>query len=214
MWLSPRRHGLAPPRARLSPGLPPASEVFSLPPGGSSPRLESSNPRILESFSFRVQGVMHTSHRLTAVVITAIVHAYNSVDAVHVENGSTKAGQYVREDSEVSGRHLGSRRGIPDPASPPSYPAREHCFAKVCAGRTALRSESRKEGTKQRQGAADPTGPAPDAGTEPSVQECSGTAASAQEYSEYNSSQCPDEFIDSDDEEDELDETLSALQLG
>ena len=71
-----------------------------------------------------------------------------------------------------------------------------------------------KAGRKKRQGVADPTGPAPDAGTEPSVQECSGTAASAQEYSEYNSSQCPDEFIDSDDEEDVLNETLSACQLG
>jgi len=68
-----------------------------------------------------------------------------------------------------------------------------------------------RPGRKQRQGAADPTGPAPDAGTEPSVRE---TAASAQEYSEYNSSQCPDEFIDSDDEEDVLNETLSACQLG
>ena len=46
---------------------------------------------------------------------------------------------------------------------------------------------------------------------EPSVRE---TAASVQEYSEYNSSQCPDEFIDSDDEEDVLNETLSACQLG
>jgi len=101
--------------------------------------------------------------------------------------------------------------GSPDPASPPSYPAREHCFAKVCAGRTALRAESRKEGTKQRQGAADPTGPAPDAGTDTSVRE---TAASAQECSEHDSSQCPDEFIDSEDEEDVLNDALSACQLG
>ena len=71
-----------------------------------------------------------------------------------------------------------------------------------------------RPGRKQRQGVADPTGPAPDAGTEPSVQECSGTAASAQEYPEYDSSQCPDEFIDSEDEEDELDDASSACRLG
>ena len=68
-----------------------------------------------------------------------------------------------------------------------------------------------KAGRKKRQGAADPTGPAPDAGTEPSVQE---TTACDEEYSEHDSSQCPDEFIDSDDEEDVLNETLSACQLG
>jgi hypothetical protein len=68
-----------------------------------------------------------------------------------------------------------------------------------------------KAGRKKRQGVADPTGPAPDAGTEPSVQE---TAASAQEYSECDSSQCPDEFIDSEDEEDVLNEALSACRLG
>ena len=44
-----------------------------------------------------------------------------------------------------------------------------------------------------------------------SVQE---TAASAQEYSEYNSSQCPDGFIDSEDEDDELNDASSACQLG
>ena len=108
--------------------------VQSPPPEG---RLPDWNPRILESFSFRVQGVMHTSHRLTAVVITAIVHAYNSLDAVHVENGSTKAGQYVREDSEVSGRHLGSRRGIPGPSFPTQLPGAGTLF---CEG---MRREDR-----------------------------------------------------------------------
>ena len=68
-----------------------------------------------------------------------------------------------------------------------------------------------RPGRKERQGAADPTGPAPDAETEPSVQE---TAASAQEYSEYDSSQCPDEFSNSEDEEDELDDASSACQSG
>jgi hypothetical protein len=43
---------------------------------------------------------------------------------------------------------------------------------------------------------------------EESVQE---TAASSQEYSSYPSSQCPDEFVDS---EDEIIETLGACQLG
>ena len=88
---------------------------------------------------------------------------------------------------------------------------RRYAWRRISAGRTALRAETRKEGTKERQGAADPTGPARDAGTEPSVQE---TAASAQEYSEHDSSQCPDEFSDSEDEEDELDDASSACQLG
>jgi hypothetical protein len=44
-----------------------------------------------------------------------------------------------------------------------------------------------------------------------SVQE---TAASSQEYSSYPSSQCPDEFVDSEDEEDEIIEALGACQLG
>ena len=44
-----------------------------------------------------------------------------------------------------------------------------------------------------------------------SVQE---TAASSQEYSSYPSSQCPDEFVDSEDEEDEIIEPLGACQLG
>ncbi len=60
-----------------------------------------------------------------------------------------------------------------------------------------------KAGRKKRQGAADATGPAPGARMEPSVQE---TAASAQQYSEYDSSQSPDEFNDSEDEEDVLHE--------
>ena len=46
---------------------------------------------------------------------------------------------------------------------------------------------------------------------EESVQE---TATSSQEYSSYPSSQCPDEFVDSEDEEDEIIEALGACQLG
>ena len=68
-----------------------------------------------------------------------------------------------------------------------------------------------RPGRKERQGAADPTGPARDAGTEPSVRE---TTACDEEYTEHDSSQCPDEFIDSEDDEDELDDASSACRLG
>ena len=68
-----------------------------------------------------------------------------------------------------------------------------------------------RPGRKQRQGAADVTGPARDAGTEPSVRE---TTACDEECSEHDSSQCPDEFSDSEDEEDELDGASSASRLG
>jgi hypothetical protein len=64
-----------------------------------------------------------------------------------------------------------------------------------------------RPGRKKRQGAADATGPARNAGTEPSVRE---TTACDDDCSEYDSSQCPD-FIDS---EDELNEALSACRLG
>jgi len=88
---------------------------------------------------------------------------------------------------------------------------RRYAWRRISAGRTALRAETRKEGTKERQGAADPTGPARDAGTEQSVRE---TTACDEEYTEHDSSQCPDEFIDSEDEEDELDDASSACRLG
>jgi hypothetical protein len=40
------------------------------------------------------------------------------------------------------------------------------------------------------------------------------TVASTQQYSEYSSSQCPDEFVDSDDEEDELIEGMADCRSG
>ncbi len=65
-----------------------------------------------------------------------------------------------------------------------------------------------RDGRKKQQGAEDGTGRAPDGGMEASVQE---TAASSQQYSEYHSSQCPDEFVAS---EDEPIQALGACQVG
>jgi hypothetical protein len=130
--------------------------------------------------------------------------------------GWTKAGEYVYQDSQVSDHQPGYLSAW-DPRTQVGALASFHAGTLFYEGMSGGVSVVRgphfvpKAGRKKRQGAADPTGPAPDAGTEPSVQE---TAASAQEYSEYDSSQCPDEFIDSDDEEDVLNETLSACQLG
>lgn len=68
-----------------------------------------------------------------------------------------------------------------------------------------------RAGRKKKKPTEDATGRVPDGGREARVQE---TAASSQQYSEYDSSQCPDEFVDSEDEEDEIIEALGACKLG
>jgi hypothetical protein len=68
-----------------------------------------------------------------------------------------------------------------------------------------------RAGRKRKQPAEDGTGRVPDGGMEASVQE---TVASSQQYSEYGSSQCPDGFVDSEDEEDELIEGMGWLPVG
>ena len=143
------------------------------------------------------------AQRLKDSVIRAVIHAYNSVPKEQVVTGWTKAGEYVYQDSQVSDHQPGYLSAW-DPRTHVGALASFHAGTLFCEGMSGGVSVVGgphfvpKAGRKKRQGAADPTGPAPDAGTEPSVRE---TAASAQEYSEYNSSQCPDEFIDSDDEE-------------
>jgi hypothetical protein len=130
--------------------------------------------------------------------------------------GWTNAGKYVYQDSQVSVHQPGYLSAW-DPQTQvdalASFRART-LFCKGMSGGVSVVGGLQfvpKAGRKKQQGAADATGPARDAGTEPSVWE---TAASAQEYSEYDSSQCSNEFIDSEDEEDELNEALSACQLG
>ena len=68
-----------------------------------------------------------------------------------------------------------------------------------------------KAGRKEKQTAEDATGQKPDAGSKASD---NGAAEASQQYSEYPSSQCPDEFIDAEGEEDEIIQALSDCQLG
>ncbi len=166
--------------------------------GGSTPREKSRAQRLKDS------------------VIRAVIHAYNSVPKEQVVTGWTNAGKYVYQDSQVSVHQPGYLSAW-DPQTQvdalASFRART-LFCKGMRGGVSVVGGLQfvpKAGRKKQQGAADATGPARDAGTEPSVQE---TTACDEEYTEHDSSQCPDEFIDSEDEEDELDEALSACQLG
>ena len=155
------------------------------------------------------------AQRLKDVVIRAIIHAYNSVDTDQVEKGWTKAGKFVYEDSEVSGLQPGYLSAW-DPQTQSDAIASFNAgtlFREGMSGGVSVVGGPQfvpRAGRKKQQGADEATGPAPDA-MEESVQE---TATSSQEYSSYPSSQCPDEFVDSEDEEDEIIEALGACKLG
>ena len=143
------------------------------------------------------------AQRLKDSVIRAVIQAYNSVPKEQVVTGWTKAGEYVYQDSQVSDHQPGYLSAW-DPLTQvdalASFQAETLFYEGMSGGVSVVRGPHfvPKAGRKKRQGAADPTGPAPDAGTEPSVQE---TTACDEEYTEHDSSQCPDEFIDSEDEE-------------
>jgi len=158
-----------------------------------------------------------SAHKLKDVVIKAIIAAYKSVPKDQIEKGWTKAGKFVYEENNVpdhgSGYHSawdthtqneavtafntgtlfheGMRGGVSDVGGPQFIP---------------------KAGRKKKQTAEDATGQIPDAGSEASDDD--DEAAASQQYSEYPSSQCPDEFIDAEGEEDEIIEALGAYQLG
>lgn len=166
-----------------------------------------------ESFNPQMENASRensSAQKLKAVVIEGIVNAHKSIPKGQIEKGWTKAGKYVYEDNGMghngSGYYSAWDKDTQNDDAKTRYTAGTLFFEGMTGGisdiggnlqfipRAGRKRKQTTQGTDQI-----------DEGMEQSVEE---TAASSQQFSEYDSSQCPDEFIDEETPEDMIVEPM------
>ena len=144
------------------------------------------------------------AYKLKAVVIEGIINAYKAIPEIQIEKGWTKAGKYVYEDNDKpqdgSGYYLAWDTDTQNDAKT-RHAAGTLFHQGMSGGISDIGGNIRfipKAGRKKKQTTEEGTDLDPE-DMEESIEE---TEASSQQFSEYGSSECPDEFIDEETAED------------